>query len=269
MNSNEICRQNLELTENLAREAGAYLLKTYQSGNIRVDNREPHDVKLEADRGSENIIIQRLREERPKDGIISEECGANETTKEGVWIIDPLDGTVNFSHGHPHFCVSIGWCRNGEVEIGAVFDPVRDELFSATRNGGAFCNGMRISTASTPKLDQAMLAVGYGKLPGQESLRQMEKLADRVQKMRISGSAALDLAYLACGRLDGYCENRIYVWDLAAGLLIARQAGAIGYMWPDDELWRRSCLAATPALAEEITIGLQLNKSTATAGWTE
>ncbi len=268
MTDSRKAQDNLQLAETVAREAGKILLETRRQGDIKVDSRELHDVKLAADKASEDLIINKLREERPEDGIISEECGASETQKEGIWIIDPLDGTVNFSHGHPHFCVSIAWCRRGEVQAGVVYDPVREELFSALRDGGAYCNGEPIDAAATNRLEQAMLAVGFGNLPGQESLRQMEKLSERVQKLRISGSAALDLAYVACGRLDGYCETRIFVWDLAAGLLIAREAGAIGYMWPGGKPWRRGCLAAAPGLIDAAAQVLQFDPQQANAEWT-
>ncbi len=257
----------LNIAENIARETGELLVRTWQSGDIEVDRREQHDVKLAADKAAEELIIQRIRANCPGDGIISEESGESDASREGIWIVDPLDGTVNFSHGHPHFCVSIARCQNGEPEVGVVYDPVRKEMFSARRGGGASCNGASIAVSCNEDLGQAMLAVGFGKFPGQGALRQMEQLAGHVQKLRISGSAALDLAYLAAGRLDGYCETKIFVWDLAAGLLIAREAGAVGFVWPEEAPWQRSCLAASPGVAEEAMKFLYLNADNASAGW--
>ncbi len=212
-----------------------------------------HDVKLSADITSETAIPRTIRARRPPDGILAEEGGENEIKRHGVWIVDPLDGTVNFSHGHPHFCVSIAWLWQGETVVGVIYDPLRDELFSAIRGRGAFCNGKAVHVAGTANMHHAMVAVGFGKsAPEAFVTTDANSLGASVQKLRISGSAALDLAYVACGRLDGYAETQVYVWDLAAGALIVEEAGGVCYMWPREELHMRSCVATGEKLSDRI-----------------
>jgi myo-inositol-1(or 4)-monophosphatase len=204
-----------------------------------------------------------IRAQRPQDGILAEESGADATDRDGVWIVDPLDGTVNFSHGHPHFAVSLAWAWRGRIEVGVIYDPLRDELFSAMRGGGAHCNGRPIKCAGTDSLRDAMIAVGLGRFISGEALcADLVQLANTVQKVRIAGSAALDLAYTACGRLDAYYEQRVFLWDLAAGMLLIEEAGGVVYWWPQPRPHQRSCLAAAKGLAAPLIELLQLTPTT-------
>jgi len=244
------------------RAAGAMLADIRARGDIQVKVRERHDVKLAADVASETCIQELLRAARPADGILAEESGAAALERAGVWIIDPLDGTVNYSHGHPHFCVSLAWAWRGVTQVGVVYDPVRDELFSARRGGGAWLNGAPMHCAPTAALAAAMVAIGLNRFcVGPAIADELAVLSDRTQKVRISGAAALDLAYTACGRLDGYFEQRVFVWDLAAGMLLVDEAGGRSCWWRRPErAHQRACLASAPALFPPLLALLNLDE---------
>ena len=152
----------LDLAVNAAHSAASGLRETRMNSNARVLKRTKHDVKLSADINSEKIITETIIKERPQDGIIAEEGGESQIDNDGVWIIDPLDGTVNFSHGHPHFCVSIAWLWKGEISVGVIYDVVRDELFTAAKGRGATLNGQKILVAKTVDFGQSMSGVVFG-----------------------------------------------------------------------------------------------------------
>ena len=243
----------LDLAVNAAHSAASGLRETRINSNARVLKRTKHDVKLSADINSEKIITETIIKERPQDGIIAEEGGESQIDNDGVWIIDPLDGTVNFSHGHPHFCVSIAWLWKGEISVGVIYDVVRDELFTAAKGRGATLNGQKILVAKTVDLGQSMIGVGFGQsTPQGEGRNNFNTLGAKVQKLRISGSAALDLAYVACGRLDAYVESSVFVWDLAAGSIIIEEAGGKTCMWHKERPFGRSCIAANKDLFDKI-----------------
>ena len=243
----------LDLAVNAAHSAASGLRETRMNSNARVLKRTKHDVKLSADINSEKIITETIIKERPQDGIIAEEGGESQIDNDGVWIIDPLDGTVNFSHGHPHFCVSIAWLWKGEISVGVIYDVVRDELFTAAKGRGATLNGQKILVAKTVDLGQSMIGVGFGQsTPQGEGRNNFNTLGAKVQKLRISGSAALDLAYVACGRLDAYVESSVFVWDLAAGSIIIEEAGGKTCMWHKERPFSRSCIAANKDLFDKI-----------------
>lgn len=246
-----------------ARAAGAILMDIRTRGDIHVKVRERHDVKLAADVASEKCIQELLRAARPADGMLAEESGAEALEREGVWIIDPLDGSVNYSHGHPHFCVSLAWAWRGVTQVGVIYDPVRDELFSAVRGGGAVVNGASLRCAPTAALAEAMIAIGLSRFfVGPSLADELAVLSDRAQKVRISGAAALDLAYTASGHLDGYFEQRVFVWDLAAGMLLVDEAGGHSCWWRRPErAYQRACLATAPALFPPLLALLNLDES--------
>ncbi|MDQ3780067.1 MAG: inositol monophosphatase [Chloroflexota bacterium] len=215
-----------------ATEAGAFLRERFG---------QPHDVRhkgtvdlvTEADRGAEALIVARLRAAFPDHRLLGEE-GTAEVRSSGAdpaspygWIVDPLDGTTNFAHGVPHFAVSIGLEERGEPLVGVVYDPLRDEVFVAARGKGASCNGAPLAVSTTGDLIEAILATGFS-----YSLARREQQAvawrsflTRVQAIRQTGSAALNLCYVAAGRFDGYWEWGLQPWDFAAGALIVTEAG--------------------------------------------
>lgn len=242
-----------EIAVQAAQKAGKILADMQHTPDARILSRTAHDVKMSADLAAEESVIQSLQNARPEDGILAEESGDSINDKKGVWIIDPLDGTVNYSHGHPHFCTTMAWTWEGIPYVGVIYDPHRDEMFLAVRGQGATCNGTLISCAETSCIADSMIAVGFGKTsPEEGAFNDIGALGSRVQKLRISGSAALDLAYVACGRYDGYVETQVYTWDIAAGCLLVEEAGGKAYSWQGKERQARSCVATAAAISEDV-----------------
>jgi myo-inositol-1(or 4)-monophosphatase len=184
------------------------------------------NLVTDADTESEALIRAMIGRRFPDDAVLGEEGGAH-AGGTGRWIVDPLDGTTNFSHGYPCFCVSIAFEFEGAVQIGVVYDPTRDELFVAQRGAGARCNGGAISVSSREQLRDGLLVTGFPPMGGGEppNLAEFEELMVRAQALRRDGSAALDLCYVAAGRFDGFWEPDLHAWDIAAGALIVEEAG--------------------------------------------
>lgn len=225
-NSDEFLAQAVDI----AREAGAILRDRYGREH-EVRYKGPVDLVTEADAASEALIAGRLRAAYPDHQLLAEE-GAREAGDKSSspyrWVVDPLDGTTNYAHGFPHFAVSIGLERDRAPLVGVVYDPLRDELFAAARGQGATLNGHPIQVSTTQQLLRSVLATGFSydlqHRVGQAAAWQAFLV--RVQSLRQTGSAALNLCYVAAGRLDGYWERGIAPWDVAAGALIAMEAGA-------------------------------------------
>ena len=207
-----------------AERAGQYIRKRFHDDDRLITTNYRHDVKLDVDRQTEELIISMIRRKFPNTGIISEEIGRDLEKPDFNWVIDPLDGSVNFSRGIPHFCTSIAYREGGRYLVGAVYDPMRDETFSALRGEGAFLNGKPMKRRSISVLEEAVVSGGFFKI---ESLREggriFEIIAHRVKKVRFFGSAALDLCYLACGRVNGYIQHAVNEWDIAAASLITEE----------------------------------------------
>ena len=198
---------------------------------LQVSLKGPGNFVSTADHRAERILRQELQHGRPDYGFLMEESGASPgSDPEHRWIVDPLDGTTNFLHGLPHFCISIALERAGEIVAGVVFDPIMDELFWAEKGVGAYLNDRRLRVSSRRQLSHALIATGTPYDPGQRArfLRQVDSVMDIVANVRHMGAAALDLAYVAAGRLDGYWEYGLSAWDVAAGMLLVREAG--GYI---------------------------------------
>ncbi|MCX7848532.1 MAG: inositol monophosphatase [bacterium] len=252
----------LSLAAAAARTAALTLRSLHSSRAFSPHLRLPHDVKLSADLEAEHIICDLIRSHRPYDGFLAEERGHHSLHADAVWIIDPLDGTVNFSHGHPHFAVSIAWAWQRITYVAVIYDCYRDELYSAIRGHGAFCNEKPIRSATTSALSDAMIATGFGKAsPASAASHLLTRLAPHVQKIRISGSAALDLAFVAAGRLDAYLESEISIWDIAAGALLVEEAGGHCLTFYTNTPRQRRCLAAAPHLLPHLLQLLNLNPS--------
>ncbi|MCK4739219.1 MAG: inositol monophosphatase [Deltaproteobacteria bacterium] len=216
-----------KLAESLARRAGK-LLKDNFAGVRSVEFKGAVDIVTEMDKKAEELIVGGILEKFPDHGILAEEGGEVIGSAPFRWIIDPLDGTTNYSHGYPVFCVSIGVEKNGEIICGVVFDPMQDEFFSASLGGGAFLNGKKISVSSTESLDTALLATGFPydiRTNKDNNIDCFARFALKSQALRRAGAAALDLANTAAGRFDGFWELRLKPWDVAAGVLIVREAG--------------------------------------------
>jgi myo-inositol-1(or 4)-monophosphatase len=235
-----------------ARRGGHVLLRNLERvSDLRVGVKGPSDFVSEVDRNAEGEIIEVIRRAYPGHAILAEESGAQDGD-EHTWIIDPLDGTNNYLHGLPHFCVSIGVRHRGRIEHGVVYDPLREELFTASRGAGAMLNSRRLRASQRHRLSEALIGTGYPlrHTSGLEAFLESHRELAAITSVRRSGSAALDLAYVGAGRLDGFFELGLHVWDMAAGSLIAREAGAMVSApdGADDFLERGDVVAANPKL---------------------
>jgi myo-inositol-1(or 4)-monophosphatase len=217
----------LGIVEGIAREAGAVLMDGY--GNVRqIQQKGVIDLVTEFDKRSEEVTISSMEKEFPEHAILAEESGRNRTISEFQWVIDPLDGTTNFAHGIPIFSVSIGLLKNNAPILGVVYDPFRHEMFSAELGSGAFLNQRRIYVSSQTDLGQAVISTGFPydlRTNPRNNLAQFTQFQLRTQAVRHLGSAALDCAWTAMGRLDGYWEFGVKPWDVGAGALLVREAG--------------------------------------------
>ncbi|MCA1510742.1 inositol monophosphatase family protein [Bradyrhizobium sp. NBAIM01] len=213
-----------------ARRAGRSLKRDLgEIEHLQVSLKGPANFVSLADKRAEEILYQDLAKARPGYGFIGEEGGAREgTDKSHTWIVDPLDGTTNFLHGIPQFAISIGLAREGTVIAGVIYNPANDELYIAERGKGAFLNDQRLRVAGRRQLSECVVACGLphiGRGDHEEFRREMMAIQDRVAGLRRFGAASLDLAFVAAGRLDGYWERDLQSWDIAAGMLMVREAG--------------------------------------------
>lgn len=205
---------------------------------IQVEHKGVIDLVTEIDRRSEDYILGNIRKRYPDDQILAEESGTQPGDDCCVWFVDPLDGTVNFAHGVPIYSVSIAYQRYGVMHIGVVYDPERDECFSAEQGQGAWLNGEPIKVSSVRRLDQSLLVTGFPydvRTNADNNLDEFMRFSLLTQGVRRLGSAAMDLSYVAAGRFDGYWEKRLNAWDAAAGGLILQEAGGIATDLYGDE----------------------------------
>jgi myo-inositol-1(or 4)-monophosphatase len=210
----------------IARESGALLAQLFKRPH-EISYKRPSDLVTEADRRSEALIIERLQSHFPKHSIVAEEGGGGKTDSDYCWYVDPLDGTTNFAHGFPVFCVTLGLACRDEVVAGVVYDPTREELYTAERGGGAYLNNKRIHVSPIPKLAESLLATGFPPFASNHDLN-MEfyfRFTQLSHGIRRAGSAALDLCSVACGRFEGFWELKLNPWDKAAGILMVTEAG--------------------------------------------
>ncbi len=211
-----------------AKSAGSTIRRL--TGNPRkIDFKRTRDMVTNVDRAAEQVIVDIIQSKFPTHSILAEERGEiHQPDSSFEWIVDPLDGTTNFVHRFPVYCVSIGVAYRGEIVVGAIYDPIRDELFCAKKGGGAFLNGRPIHVSHTPELGKSLLATGFPYINDalfELNMRIWVKLYGQTQGLRRAGAAALDLAMVACGRLDGFWEFSLKPWDLAAGVLLIQEAG--------------------------------------------
>src|SRR5450631_2078778 len=211
----------------IAREAGALLLQYFQQG-LKIEYKGDADLVTAADRASEVLIRERITQKFPSHDVLGEEQGLNDQGSDYRWYVDPLDGTTNFAHGYPVFCISIGLVRKDEqLEASVLYDPTRDEMFSAERELGATLNGKPIHVSKTTKLAESILGTGFPshKRHKNPNIHFYHQITLRSHGVRRAGSAALDLANVACGRYDGFWEFNLNPWDTAAGALLVQEAG--------------------------------------------
>src|SRR5262245_25791356 len=207
--------------------AGA-IQKARYGQRIEIHQKGEIDLVTEVDRACEDAILDILRSRFPGHDIVTEESALPKTGSPHVWFVDPLDGTTNFAHGYPFFCASVALAVDGELAAGAVFDPIKQELFTAERGAGAHLNGRRLRTSSSSRLLQSLLVTGFPydfRDDLQMSLRLFNRFMGQARAIRRDGAAALDLAYIAAGRVDGFWEERLQPWDILAGALLVEEAG--------------------------------------------
>lgn len=248
----------------LALQAGEILRASF--GNHGFTERKGEiDLVTEADKRTEVFILEKIRSEYPSHSVLAEETGGIDGEDNKKWIIDPLDGTTNFVHGMPIFCVSIAFALDNEVHLGVVYDPIRDEVFSAQKEKGAWLNGDKIFVSNTTQLNEALLVTGfpYDRFSNSNNnLNNFSSFALKVRGVRRLGAAALDLCYVGAGRVDGYWEIKLEPWDLAAGMLIAKEAGSkVSRIDGVEDMLTPPCtvLAANPELYKKMLAVLQNN----------
>ncbi|MEF9926391.1 MAG: inositol monophosphatase family protein [Massilia sp.] len=226
---------------------------SFDIDRIVVSEKQHNDFVTDVDQAAEHEIVETLLKAYPGHAILAEESGASANLNdesENVWIIDPIDGTTNFLHGYPNYCISIALKQRGVITNGLVYDPVRNDLFTATKGGGAYLNDKRIRVRSTERIGRALLSSGHGPDPRAlaEYLRMYEVVAARRPGGRRGGSAALEQANLAAGRLHGFFEKNLKIWDIAAGALLVTEAGGIvgEFSGESDYLNKGDVIAAGP-----------------------
>lgn len=243
-----------DAAEAIARAAGARLLEFFRREHLQVETKlNESDIVTEADRASEETILRLVSERFPTHSVLSEESGESVREGEFRWVIDPLDGTTNFRCGLPFFSVSIGIEHRGETVAGVVYAPRMNEMFRGVKGCGATLNGDRIGCSSIATLDRAVVATGFPvdkSVTADNNLDNVGRLLPRIRGLRRLGSAAIDICYTAAGFLDGYWEMNLHDWDVAAGLLIAREAGCKSEEFRRDR--NRSVVVAPPQLFDEI-----------------
>ncbi len=216
----------LDVAIEAARAAGQLLRRNFAQPLV-VNSAEQHDIKLEIDVRTQELITTMLLERFPQHALYGEEGIVGDQTAEYQWIVDPLDGTVNYFYGIPHFCTSIALRQRDEIIVGVIYDPMRNELWSGTKGAAPTLDGNAIRVSPRTVLAEAVLSVGLSKtaLTIGAGLPLLQHMATRVRKCRLMGSAALDMAYVACGRFDAYIEQGVSLWDIAAGSLLITGAG--------------------------------------------
>ena len=240
---------------------------------VRISQKQVNDFVTEVDQAAEQIIIETLLTAYPGHGIHAEESGKEHGAKDSefVWIIDPLDGTTNFIHGFPVYCVSIALAVKGKIEQAVIYDPTRNDLFTATKGRGAYMNDRRLRVSKRIRLQDCLISTGFPFRPGdnfQNYLKMMGDVMQRTAGMRRPGAAALDLAYVAAGFTDGFFETGLQPWDVAAGSLLVTEAGGLvgNFTGEADFLEQKECLAGNPKIYGQLVSILGKYSKFATAG---
>lgn len=244
----------LNIARRTAISAGKIILRYYENlDRITVNSKRANDLVSDVDLQVEQEIIQSLRRSYPEHAILSEESGTLAGDAEHQWLIDPLDGTTNYLHGLPFFCISMAYLYRQRLEIGLVYDPLREEFFTASRGQGAQLNGRRMRVTSRSQLNGALVSTGMPPWISGQQHSLMAMINDVVQQggiLRRNGSAALDLSYVAAGRLDGFWETHLNPWDVGAGTLLVQEAGGLvgDYQGGHGHLYQEQIVAANPKL---------------------
>ena len=248
---NLITRACLKASRSLIRDFG-------EIENLQVLSKGPGDFVTSADKRTEKILIEELQKAHPEYGIITEEKGIiNKSNTKNRWIIDPIDGTMNFLNSVPQFAISIGYEEDGEIKCGVIFNPIMNEMFCAEKGNGAYLNNPRIRVSNKKKIKDALLVTGGPK--GASKIKdkifsEYINVSKNVSNVRKFGSAALDIAYVACGRFDGYWQRELNYWDVAAGIVILKEAGGFVDFFEEDNSTplKKNILATNPNIHEDL-----------------
>ena len=249
-------KEHLETAVRAARDAGRIQIEAFDKPHT-VDFKGETNLVTEVDRACEEAISGLLRDAFPTHDFLLEESVTQRTDSPFLWVVDPLDGTTNYTHCYPHFCCSIALLVEGRTVLGVVFDPVRNELFTALRSSGAYLNERPIRTSEEDRLIRSLVATGFPDDIGRardKNLRKFARLLHRVRSVRRSGSAALDLCYVAAGRLDGYWILKLAPWDTAAGVLLVEEAGGCvtGLHGGPTHLYTKALVASNGRIQESL-----------------
>ncbi|HEY1104269.1 MAG TPA: inositol monophosphatase family protein [Burkholderiaceae bacterium] len=264
----------LNVAVKAARAAGAIINRAALDVEaVRISQKQVNDFVTEVDQASEQAIIETLLTAYPGHGILAEESGSEHGAKDSefVWIIDPLDGTTNFIHGFPVYCVSIALAVRGKIEQAVIYDPSRNDLFTATKGRGAYMNDRRLRVSKRIRLADCLLSTGFPFRQGDNFKNYLAIMADimpRTAGLRRPGAAALDLAYVAAGFTDGFFETGLAPWDMAAGSLLVQEAGGLvgNFIGEADFLDHKECLAASPKIYAQLVPLLSRYSKFASAG---
>ena len=264
----------LNVAVKAARAAGAIINRAaLDVESVRISQKQVNDYVTEVDHAAEAVIIETLLTAYPDHGIWAEESGKTHGAKnaESVWIIDPLDGTTNFIHGFPVYCVSIALAVRGKVEQAVIYDPSRNDLFTATNGRGAYLNERRLRVSKRTQLKESLVSTGFPFRPGDNFnnyLRMMAEVMQRTAGLRRPGAAALDLAYVAAGFTEGFFETGLSPWDVAAGSLLVTEAGGLigNFTGESDFLEQKECVAGTPKVYGQLVAILHKYSKFASAG---
>jgi myo-inositol-1(or 4)-monophosphatase len=237
---------HVEIAKEAARAAGELLRARFHKP-LTVNAATAHDIKLEVDVLAQDLITKILLEHFPEHALYGEEGIVGDQSSDHQWVVDPLDGTVNYFYGIPHFCVSIALRYKGEIIVGVIYDPIRNELWTAQKGGVALLNGKPLRVSERADLREAVVSVGLSKtgVTIAAGLPLLQDMVHRARKCRLMGSAALDMAYVACGRFDAYIEQGISLWDIAAGWILVEMAGGTVDMKPRTEMKDKYSIVAS------------------------
>ncbi len=241
----------LDAAESAARAAGKLLRENFQRP-LRVNAVAAHDIKLQIDVQAQELIGKLLLEEFPTHALYGEEGIVGDQSSDHQWIVDPLDGTVNYFYGIPHFCISIALRLHKEMVVGVIYDPIRGEMWTAQRGEVSKLNGTLIHVSDRAELAEAVISIGLSKTGEtiNTNFPLLQQMIHRVRKCRVFGSAALDMAYVACGRFDAYIETGISLWDIAAGCLLVENAGGTVDLRPRENMKEKYSIVASSGLID-------------------
>jgi myo-inositol-1(or 4)-monophosphatase len=251
---------NINVMVKACRKASKILIRDFgEIENLQVSQKGPGDFVTVSDKRVEKIIIEELQKARPTYSILSEEIGNIKNDESFQWVIDPIDGTANFLHGIPHFAISIGLEQNKEIVCGIIYDPIKDEMFAAEKGNGAYLNNQRIRVSARKKLNECIIFTGGPKHDSKDKDLVLEEYRNFSSKILIPirkmGSASLDMAYVAAGRCDGFWQRNLNYWDVAAGIIIVKEAGGFvtDFKGNNDYLKNKTILVTNSRINKEMT----------------